>query len=366
MGPYLASFGLVAVLVVILQAFGALANAATVALVLLLGVLVAASRWGSRVGAATAVVSVVAFNFFFLPPTGTLTIADPLNWVALAVFLAVALVAGELSSRARRRADEADASRLESERLYAALQDAFSREASAEAFRQSEQLKASLLDAVTHNLRTPITSIKASATTLLTPGAELDDETRRELVNVVGEEADRLNAMVEDLIGLAKIEGGHFRLAHGWCSLEDVVAGAVARIGRERRGQIRTAISPNLPVVRVDARATEEVVYQLLDNALQYSPAGAPVVVSAAADGDERVEVVVDDEGPGVPAEEHAHIFEKFQRGSRATGGGLGMGLAIARGLARAHGGDLTVASRPGGPGARFVLRLPIGDDEAT
>lgn len=366
MSSYLTSFALVGLLVVFLLAFGSLANATTVALVLLLGVLVSASRWGSRVGAAAALVSVLAFNFFFLAPTGTLTIADPMNWVALGVFLAVALVAGELSTRARRRADEADASRLEAERLYAALQDAFSREAGAEAFRQSEQLKASLLDAVTHNLRTPITSIKASATALQTSGSTLDEEARKELVDVMGEEADRLNAMVEDLIGLAKIEGGHFRLAHAWCSLEDVVAGAVARVGRERRGQIRTALSPDVPVVRVDARATEEIVYQLLDNAVRYSPAGAPVVVSAAADSDERVEVVVDDEGPGVPADEQARIFEKFQRGTGAIGGGLGMGLAIARGLAREHGGDITVASRPGGPGARFVLTLPIGDDEAT
>lgn len=364
MGPYLTSVALVGLLTVVLVALGPLANATTVALVLLLGVLVAASQHGSRVGAATAVASILAFNFFFLQPTGTLTIADPLNWVALGVFLTVALIAGELSSRVRRRADEAESRRLEAERLYDALQEAFSRESAAEAFRQSEQLKASLLDAVTHNLRTPITSIKASATTLQASESVLDADSRRELVNVVSEEADRLNAMVEDLIRLARVEAGDFRLTREWCSLDDIIAAAVARVPRARQARVRVAVAADAPVVRVDARATEEVVYQLLDNALHYSPPSAPVTVSASPLDGGRTAVTVDDEGPGVPADERERIFEKFQRGQRAGGAGLGMGLTIARGLARAHGGDVLATTPPAGRGARFVLTLPIGDDE--
>lgn len=363
MSAYLTSFTLVGVLVAFLLALGTLANATTVALVLLLGVLVTASRHGSRVGATTAVVAALAFNFFFLPPTGTLTLDDPLNWVALGAFLIVAIVAGELSSRARRRADEADTSRREAERLYAALQNAFSREASAEAFRQSEQLKSALLDAVTHNLRTPITSIKASATTLQADRGSLDDDSRRELASVVGEEVDRLNTMVEDLIGLARIEAGDFRLVRAWCSLDDVIGGAVARVPRERRGRIRVSMPPDVPVVRADARALEEVVYQLVDNALKYSPAGSPVLVSTST-SDARVDITIDDEGPGVPEAEREGIFEKFHRGAHAGGSGLGMGLAIAQGLARAHEGAVIVSSRPDHSGARFTLTLPIGDDE--
>jgi K+-sensing histidine kinase KdpD len=211
---YLLSLALVAALVLLLLRLQSIANDTTVALVLLLSVLVSAALFGSRVGGVSALAAALAFNFFFLPPVGTLRLEDPLNWIALAVFLAVGIVAGELSSRARHRADEAEASRREAERLYAELQEAFSREARAEAFRQSEELKSALLDAVTHNLRTPITSIKASATALQADDTSaLDAASRRELISVVGEEADRLNTMVEDLIGLAKIEAGNFRLS---------------------------------------------------------------------------------------------------------------------------------------------------------
>jgi K+-sensing histidine kinase KdpD len=362
---YLLSLALVAALVLLLLRLQSIANDTTVALVLLLSVLVSAALFGSRVGGVSALAAALAFNFFFLPPVGTLRLEDPLNWIALAVFLAVGIVAGELSSRARHRADEAEASRREAERLYAELQEAFSREARAEAFRQSEELKSALLDAVTHNLRTPITSIKASATALQADDTSaLDAASRRELISVVGEEADRLNTMVEDLIGLAKIEAGNFRLTRRWCSLEDVVSGAAARIDQERRLRVGTNLLPDLPLVYADARALEEIVYQLLDNALKYSPPASPVLVSASAVPNERVAIAVDDRGPGVPEHERERVFEKFYRGDHATGAGLGMGLAIARGLARAHNGDLIVTAHSDGPGVRFLLTLPIGDDD--
>src|SRR5215204_2053025 len=125
------------------------------------------SRWGSRPAVLSSLFGVVCFNFFYLPPVGRLTIDDPDNWVALFAFLVTAVTAGQLSARAKRRAEEADAGRREIERLYAELQDAFERASQAKALQQSERLKSALLDAVTHDLRTPLTSIKASVTTLL-------------------------------------------------------------------------------------------------------------------------------------------------------------------------------------------------------
>src|ERR1044071_1901974 len=142
-------------------------NQTTVALALLLIVLFVATLWGARPAIAASLLGMLCFNFFFLPPVGTLTIADPDNWIALAAFLATAITAGQLSARVQRRADEAEAGRREIERLYNELRDAFERASHAEALRQSERLKSALLDAVTHDLRTPLTSIKASITTLL-------------------------------------------------------------------------------------------------------------------------------------------------------------------------------------------------------
>lgn len=142
-------------------------NHTTAALALLLLVLLIATRWGIRPAVLVSVVGVLYFNFFFLPPLGTFTIADPDNWVALFAFLVTALVVGQLSARAKQRAEEAEAGQREIERLYRESQEVFARASEAEALRRSEQLKSALLDAVTHDLRTPLTAIKASATTLL-------------------------------------------------------------------------------------------------------------------------------------------------------------------------------------------------------
>src|SRR6185503_11253463 len=151
----------------VLRLLGNHINATTVALAMLLVVLFVATLWGARPAVFASLLGMLCFNFFFLPPLGTLTIAAPDNWVALAAFLVTAITAGQLSARVKRRAEEAEAGRLEIERLYEELQSAFERASHAEALRQSERLKSALLDAVTHDLRTPLTSIKASVTTLI-------------------------------------------------------------------------------------------------------------------------------------------------------------------------------------------------------
>src|SRR6266513_5671826 len=165
------------------------ASLTTTALVLVLVVTVSAIAWGSGPALITALLSVFCFNYFFIPPIHTFTIAGPQNWIAFVVFVGTAVAVGQLSSRARNRAQEAEARRMEIERLYKQLTEAFDRASEAETLRRSEQLKTALLDAVTHDLRTPLTSIKASVTTLLTGVANndgsapsLSSEERRELL----------------------------------------------------------------------------------------------------------------------------------------------------------------------------------------
>ena len=151
----------------LLKLFGEHINSTTVALGLLLVVLLVAAQWGWRPAVFASLLGVACFNFFYLPPVGRLSIQDPDNWVALFAFLITAVTAGRLWARAKRQAEEAEAGRREIERLYTELQDAFERASQAKALEQSERLKSALLDAVTHDLRTPLTSIKASVTTLL-------------------------------------------------------------------------------------------------------------------------------------------------------------------------------------------------------
>lgn len=361
------ALGAVALTTAVLR-FAPFANPTTVALCLLLVVLVVARGLAAPAAITASLAGVLAFNFFFLPPVGTLTIADPLNWVALGAFLAVALTVSQLSARARRQTAEAQAQGAEAERLYRELQAAFDREAETEAARRSERLKSALLDAVTHNLRTPITSIKASTTALLSesPG-NLPDEVRRELLTVASEEADRLDLLVEDLIGFARIEAGQMGLNLAWCSLEDVIGSAILRSSRRLTGHtVSVSIPSDLPLIRADARSLEEVCFQLLENAVKYSPTGTPITVAAAPAQADTVEFSVTDEGPGVPFSERDRIFDKFYRGAATPGAasGTGLGLAIVRGIVSAHSGHVFATDGPGGRGARMVVRLPIGDED--
>jgi two-component system sensor histidine kinase KdpD len=372
----------VAALTAALRLSGGGVNSTTVALALLLAVLFIAARMESGPALVASVLAVLCFNFFFLPPFGTLHISEPENWVALSAFLLTAVVAGQLSTRARRRAEEAEAGRLEIGRLYEELREAFERASHAEALRQSEKLKSALLDAVTHDIRTPLTSIKASVTTLLDEqrangdggqSIALDAESRLDMLEVIDEESDRLNRFVEGLIELARIEAGELHLRLRGCAVDDVVATALSRAEPLTKGhRLCVEIEDELPVVRVDPHAVAEVVYTLVDNAAKYSPPGTTVRVSAVLAEGDAVGIAVEDEGQGIPPELRERVFDKFFRATRDgdAGGvgrpaGTGMGLAIARGIVEAHGGSIRVEGRAdGAAGARVVFTLPIGDEE--
>jgi len=371
-GGYLFAVCGVAAVTGALAPFNDRLSSTAVALALLLVVLFAATGWGSRPAILAALLGVACFNFFFLPPLYTFTIEDPQNWVALATFLITALVAGELSARAKRRAEEAEASRREIERLYNEYRAAAERARQAEVFEQSERLKSALLDAVTHDLRTPLTSVKAAVTTLLDEAeVTLDDETRREFLEVINEEADRLNHFVENMVELARIEAGAISLRRRWSSVEEIVAMARARADALTRAhRIEVDIESELPAARIDASLIAEVLYSLIDNAAKYSPAGSRIKISARRAENEMIMVAVEDEGRGIPAHLRERVFDKFFRataeGAASLGRpkGLGMGLAIARGIVEAHGGRIWVEGGAGGVGARVAFTVPVGDEE--
>ena len=365
----------------ILKLFGTHINPTTVALAFLLLVLFVATGWGSRPAVIASLIAVVCFNFFFLPPFGTFTISDPDNWIAFFAFLVTALTAGQLSARAKRRAEEAEGAKREIERLYHELQDTFERSSQAKALKQSERLKSALLDAVTHDLRTPLTSIKASVTTLLEElhaqagrrtGVPLGDEGRREMLEVINEEADRLDRFIEGLTKLARIEAGEMQLRPQWTSLSEIITIALKRAEpRTRSHRMEVWIEDELPAVRVDDQAVAEVVYTLVDNAAKYSPVGTTIRVKAATIDNEIVRLSVEDTGPGIPTEVRGRVFDKFFRAMRdgdsgnRNSSGTGMGLAIARGIVEAHGGRIWIEDADAHPGAKFVVALPTGDDDS-
>lgn len=367
---------------ILLKGLGAHANPTTAALTLLLIVLFVATRWGSKPAVFASLLGIACFNFFFLPPFGTFSISEPENWIAFVAFMITAITAGQLSARARRRAKEADAARQEVERLYLELQQSFEKASHAEALRQSEKLKSALLDAVSHDLRTPLTSIKASITTLLDElggrsrkeqTVALDPESRREMMEVIDEETDRLNRFITGLIELARIEAGELQLRRRWGTVEEIVSTALARAQNLTADhKINVDIESELPVVRVDERAVSEVVYTIVDNAAKYSSKGSKITISARRSGHESIEMSVEDEGEGIAVPMRERVFDKFFRATRdgdvttRRPSGTGMGLAIAKGIVEAHAGKIWIETARGGSGTKVVFTLPIGDDYAA
>jgi two-component system sensor histidine kinase KdpD len=376
---YIVAVVVIAAATTVLKVFGVHINPTTVALAFLLIVLFVATAWGSKPAVMASILGLACFNYFFLPPLGTFAIADPHNWIALLAFLITAVTVGQLSARAKRRADEADTARREIERLYQELQDTFEQSSQAKALKQSERLKSALLDAVTHDLRTPLTSIKASVTTLLEDQravatdkeeARLGSEGRQEMLEVIDEEADRLNRFIEDLMALARIEAGEMQLRREWSSLAEIVTTAMKRAAPlTRNHRIELWLDEELPSVRVDERAIAEVIYVLVDNAAKYSPPAGIIKVSARPGEDDMVRLEVEDQGPGIPVELREQVFDKFFRAMRDGDSagkkpGTGMGLAIARGIVEAHGGHIWIESANNSTGTKVVALLPTGDVE--
>lgn len=445
-------------------------NSTTVALSYFLAILIVATGWGFAEAAIASVAAMLCFNFFFLPPVGTLTIADPQNWVALVAFLLTAAISSHLSARAQRRTIEADARREEMERLYtfsrslmitegqaeaahqvasqvaqvfdadavavfdrstgkawragpqdlpfpdsrlrdvalqgtvfhdaaagisvtpinlgghtegsigiqgagiseAALQAvanlaaiAFERSRSrillgqAEAARQNQELKSALLDAIAHEFKTPLTSIKAAVTALL-PDPPADAPVN-ELLTIIDEECDRMNFLVTEAIEMARIEAGAIRARREALALPVLVTSALKKLRSVLADrQVIVGMPDTLPRCSADPDLLEMVMSQLLINAAKYSEPLAPIRLSAEVDGTSIV-VCVADQGPGIPEDQQSQLFEKFYRapGVREHIPGTGMGLAIVRQIVEAHDGKIWLTSRPG-EGSRFCFSLPV------
>jgi two-component system, OmpR family, sensor histidine kinase KdpD len=445
-----------------------LVNSTTVALTLLLAILGIATMWGLTEAIIASISGMLMFNFLFLPPVGTFTIADPQNWVALLAFLVTSVSGSELSARVRRRAEEAMKRQQEMERLYelsrnllllnqqspAASQVAhrilqvfdlpgvavFDREedmvyragspdvqvsdgrlrdtalagtvfhdpnsglsvfplklgggsvgslaivggtisdaavhavanlaaiaaekaraegaaSRVEAARQNEVMKATLLDALAHEFTTPLTSIKAAASSIL----DEDRAAQQELVTIIEEETDRLSSLVRETLRMARIEAGKLHLNKLVHTVSDLVAAALETVKplmEDRPVQIE--IPSDLPAVRVDFELIALTIRQLLTNALKYSNPDSPITVRASS-AEGRVTISIRDRGAGIPDRERERIFEKFyrvpDRADRVPG--TGMGLHIAREIVRAHGGEIGVNSVVG-EGSEFFFTLPV------
>jgi len=452
-------------------------NAITAGFAYLLGVLAIATAWGLIEAIVASVAAMLCFNFFFLPPIGQFTIADPQNWVALFAFLATALIASHISDRERKQALEAKARQKETEQLYAlsriilmtdpaqsigfqsaqhiaeifdcpavALYDAKSGEIfrggaedlpdvegqlkqvvmqsgnlrdsaghavvapiilggqpigslalkslslsdgalrallnlvaialervrteeaanRAEAARQSEEFKSTLLDAIAHEFKTPLTSIKAASTSMLSDPSPLSPEFR-ELATIIDEETDRMSLLVTEAVRMSQIDAGKVRLERELLDVGDLLRRVLTHFESKAEGrELKLQVDASVPAVYADKDLISLALRQLIDNALKYSPPGSPIGVTAGLK-DHRVIIRVQDRGPGIPERERERVFDKFYRRqtTKTHVPGTGLGLYIAREIARAHGGDVWVEGEPGA-GSEFCVALPLLDPEKT
>jgi len=224
---------------------------------------------------------------------------------------------------------------------------------------ETERMRNAILSSVSHDLRTPLATITGAASSLVEEQGEMDSAARRELSRSIYREADRLDRLLKNLLDMMRIEAGAVQLSKEWHPVDEVVGAALARLeGRLQDHTVNTTFPPDLPLVLVDGVLLEQVVINLVENAVKYAPPGSPIDMSASA-SDREVVVEVADRGPGIPVGEETRIFDKFYRGKFAREGGVGLGLTICRGIVEAHGGRIWAENRRGG-GAVFRFAIPL------
>jgi two-component system sensor histidine kinase KdpD len=230
---------------------------------------------------------------------------------------------------------------------------------------ETERMRNAILSSVSHDLRTPLATIIGAASSLAEEQGELDPAARRELSRSIYRETDRLDRLLKNLLDMMRIEAGAVQLSREWHPMDEVVGAALARLdGRLRDHTVNTAFPADLPLVFVDGVLLEQVVINLVENAMKYAPLASTIDVSASA-SDREVVVEVADRGPGIPSGEEDRIFDKFYRGSFAREGGVGLGLTICRGIVEAHGGRIWAENRSGG-GALFRFSIPLPDQQPS
>jgi two-component system, OmpR family, sensor histidine kinase KdpD len=325
----LSSLAAVAVVTGAVFALKPVAPVLSLGVLYLFAVLPVAAIWGLPYAVAVSLVSMVAFNFFFLPPTHTLRLADSENWVALAVYLVTAVSVSELAARARRRALEV----RETETL-----------------RRSDAIKTAVLRSVSHDLRSPITAIMTASDVLEDAGESLTTAERKELHSSIRLQIQRLDRLVANLLDLSRLEAGAARPVPELWTMDGLIARALEAIGPENE-RIQVSVPADSPPVSVDAAQLEHALVNLLENALKFSSV-TDMVEMRAEDAGSEVVLRITDHGPGIPTQERSLIFEPFH------GRGSGLGLAIARGFVQLNGGRLWIESGPG-PGTTFALAFP-------
>jgi len=336
---YITAVAGVAALTVACWLLTALTGYAAISLIYLLGVLLAGMVLSRGPVLVVAALSAIAWNFLFIPPLFTLHIAKLEDALTFATYFIIALTVGNLTAQLKAR-----------EHLAAQVQLA----------KNSERLRKTLLDCVSHELKTPLAAIGAASQEMLrlAPNAS-NTEMLQQLASEIHHGSHRLHRVVNNLLDMNRLESGVIQPNREWCDVRELLQSAIEVERESINGrEIRLDVPENVPLALVDHTLIEQAVAKLLANAGSHTPSRLPIEIDADY-RDGQLVISVSDRGPGIPQESGERLFEKFYRGDGRKAGGLGLGLSIARGFVEAHGGKLTVENRDGG-GARFIINLPV------
>ena len=350
----------VLIVTLIVGAIESRAHITSIAMLYLVAVLASATIAGRGAAVVAALASFLAYNWFFLQPLHTFQVGDPDEWFALVLFLVTAGIAGQLAAQLRDRAREAAARERETRHLYEERERLRQQANDAEVLRRADELKTALLGAVSHDLRTPLASIIASAGSLRQQDVEWTEAERASFLADIEGEARRLERIVANLLDLSRMESGTLRPERGWYDLAALVDDVLGRMrARTATHSVHVDVPEDLPPVPLDYVEIDQVLSNLVENAVRHTPAGTNVWIRARTAADD-LRVSVSDDGPGIGDDVRARLFDAFVRGGDRRGsGGAGLGLAVARGLVEAHGGGITADARPGG-GTVIVFTLPL------
>jgi two-component system sensor histidine kinase KdpD len=286
-----------------------------------------------------------------VPTFDSFRIEDDSYFITLLGMLIVALVTTTLTGKIRNQAAEAIEREEQTKELYRLREEA-------ETEVQKERTRNALLSAVSHDIKTPLASIYGAATSLLEEENRLAPAARRELVESIADEAERLNRVVTNLLEMTRLDAG-LQVVRDWYPLEEIVGAALTRLEKALRGrQVTTDISPNVPLIWVDGVLFEQVFVNLLENVTKYTPENTPVRVAANSDG-ETITVFIEDRGPGFASGDAAHVFDKFFRGKVEGVRGVGLGLAICKAIIERHQGTIVANNGPNG-GALIRFEVPL------
>ena len=330
--PYLVSIGLVLIMTLIGEFVKRKLEPTNIVMFYLLAVVIVAIRWGQGPAIVTSVLSVLAFDFFLVPPYLTLNVADFEYLFTFAAFLVVGLIVSTLTSKVRAQIIQ----------------------------RQTEKLHCALLNSISHDLKTPLVSITGALSAFLDSSSKLNEQQKNELLEAARGESERLNHIVNNILDMTRTESGVLRISKKPSDLRDFIGACLEQL-KDKIGSrnIKINIPKEMPEVNIDFPYMLKAFSNVIDNALNYSPDGSLIEIEAFCAG-EKARVSVRDYGYGIPKEDLGRIFNKFYRVGRAQNVlGTGLGLSISKNIIEAHGGHISAESVPG-KGATFIIELPL------